>query len=312
MPTLERAARVAAWLALAASVAWVTPACTAGGPGGDDGDGMDHGRFGLVVLTRAGAAGAGEEFTAQAWFAEHSGVPADQILRFLNVPLLADGVPEEADQCRVTRRQLKSLPPTADGISGWVDFVDAGPLAVETGRWDLDVRTKLLPDLGLGMGGVVYDTRLRDGEADETPEPWRVEGAGGSQVGAFRAAAQAPEPLRFIAVGPNEVTGPSARWPGDGRAEGLDVSWEAAEDGHGVVILELVRHGFDRATSVICAAVDDGHFRVPASLVAQLPNYGEDQTDRLELLRYGAGTFTADGLDEGLVLAVSRAAVRLE
>ncbi|MGM0576817.1 MAG: hypothetical protein ACQEXJ_13920 [Myxococcota bacterium] len=310
---MKKAAHIRAALPLVgiALLAASMVACTGRAGDGDGEGGLDNGRFGLVVLTHQDSAGTDDELVAQAWFAEHTAVAAKDVLSFLHVPLLGGPVPERADECLVTNRGLRSLPPDADGVNGWVDFVDAGRLSVDADGRALDARTKLLPDLGLGVGGVVYDARHREDRIPTRREPWLVEGEGGTEVGPFTARVEAPGALHLTGVGPEEAYGPSISWPALDEG-GLDVTWEPGDGEDGVVVLRLVRHGFDRASSVVCAAADDGHFSIPVELVEELPDYGPDQADRLDVLRFTATPFEADGLDEGLVLAVARASTRLE
>lgn len=273
-------------------------------------------RFGLVVVTRSPEAADPqlERLVAQAWFAEHPGVATGDVLSFLRVPVLAEAVPPEVGLCEVSVSDVRGAPTLPDRDGAWIDFVDAGEVVVEIRGAGLPLRAKLLPDLGPELSGIVYDGTRAGLSARDLHGAWRVRADGGLDVGPFMTAISGPEPVPFIgAGGQRAVAGRMASPLRAAMGDGLEVLWRPSpRRREGVVLVEIVRLAFDRMARVVCAATDDGSFTIPADVLRKLPVLGQDQTDRLEIVRFTSRPFSAEGISEGLVLGLARTSVLLD
>jgi hypothetical protein len=296
-----------ALMGLAAACGSVTPDDV-----GEEQPGVLDRRFGLVVLSYSDprdTLGTTGQLTGSAWFVEHELATRDEVLGLLSVPLLGARSPVAEGTCRLTERPV----PAEGAPTGAIYFMDAGPLTVESEGRGMGLESAYFPDVYPEVSGLVYDGLLVNGRPVVQQDGLRVIGHGSDEVGPFGAVLAPPPRLRLTSVGGHRVA--LGRVPVALDGADLVVTWGAPErdaEAVGPVVIELVRRGFDHLATLSCSAPDTGRFALPGELVAELPGFGADQTDRLQVYRYSAAAFDADGLGEGLVLVVARDAVFIQ
>ena len=304
----RRAAR-AVWLAAMVAGALTHAGCGAlsSGGGADGGDG-DLAHAGVIVATYTRSPDnprVRAQLTVSAWFAEHAWGELDRVLDLLNTPALASHAPPALGECRAVTR---AVPGRGDDVEA-VYFMDAGDLTVVVGDERQPLDGHYFPDVFPQVAGLVYDGVIRDDEA-AGPHTMRVVGHGSGAVGPFDVTVPAPAPLGITSV----IARGSTQGPGTagGLGGAVEVRWTPSERGEdGQVLIELVRRGFDRVATITCAAEDTGRFVIDGALVASLPSFGADQTDRLHVSRVSEEAFEAPGLDDGRAVLLARDSVFL-
>jgi len=278
------------------------------GDGGAAADGGELAHSGVVVATYTRSPDNPQvqaQLTVSAWFAEHAWGERERVLDLLSTPVLASHAPSAPGECRVVAR---AVPGRGDDVAA-VYFMDAGDLSVSVSGERQPLDAHYFPDVFPQVAGLVYDGVVRDNEA-VGPSAMRVQGHGSGAVGPFDVTVPAPEPVEITAV---MARGPA---PSGGSAGGLggavEVRWTPALQGEdGEVLVQLVRRGFDRVAAITCTAEDTGRFVIDAALVAALPSFGADQTDRLHVSRVVQEPFEAEGLDDGRAVLLARDSVFL-
>lgn len=293
---------VAGWLAL------VVPLAGCGALSGEGGAGLATGELshtGVVVATYTRSPdnpAVRAQLTVSAWFAEHAWGERERVLDFLNTPALASQAPPAPGECRVVTR---AIPGRGDDVEA-VYFMDAGDLSITVGGGHHALEGHYFPDVFPQVAGLVYDGVVRD-DGSVGPDAMRVEGHGSGAVGPFDVTVSAPEALEILSVTARGSAPAEA-----GLRGAVDVRWTPSARGDDAeVLVQLVRRGFDRVASVTCAVEDTGRFVIDGSLVASLPSFGADQTDRLHVSRVTLEAFEAQGLDEGRVVVLARDSVFL-
>lgn len=270
-------------------------------------------RFGLVVLSytedrrnlrvRDQLAGVG-------WFVEHEGPDRAQALALLTAPLVGERAPGTVGTCRTWERMLPALA----GSGSYLYLMDAGELSIETAEAEIPLESTYFPDVYPHVSGLLYDGILHRARAILGFGQLRVVGHGSSEVGPFEVELAPPEPVRVLSVDGQHVWGSRVEAAPGADGGPLEVVWSAPTrgTGDGLSVVELVRRGFDRVAVVSCTTEDDGSFEVPAELIAGLPDYGPDQTDRLNLYRSTTQAFSADGLTGGQVVFLAKDSLFLD
>ncbi len=306
-------------LALAASVAGCGQSAVEDGTSRDGVTvGGAEGRFGLVVLTFSENRDnwrVRDQLNGSAWFVEHTEMPQREVLRLLNVPLVSERAPAHLDTCELRVRAIGHDAPASGLDGGSVYFMDAGEVTVDVGHEGLALDSAWFPDVYPEVAGLVYEGSVQNGLAFMSGPDLRVVGHGSGEVGPFNVEVAPPEPVRLASVAGREVVGHrvALRHAPERTEGGVDVTWSAPHRaGNGLLVVELVRRGYDRTATLACTVADDGQFTLPEALVARLPDYGRDQTDRLTVTRFGTAPFAADGLPEGQVLVLTRDSVLVD
>lgn len=265
-------------------------------------------RFGLVVLNYASDRDdfrIRDQLMGLAWFVEHAEYTRDDVLSLLNVPLvsyLEGHPPTGGDACEL---HVSQVPTGAmvDEAEGWVYFMDAGEISVESGRYGLVLDSLYYPDVLPSVSGLVYDGSVRNGRRLVSRPELTIVGHGSGEVGDFAVTMTPPEAPRLAAIGEGAVRG--SRVVGAAPGQPLRVVWTRGREAGGPVVVEYVRQGFDRVARLVCSADDDGELLLSSELLDTLPDFGPDQTDRIAVSRYALEAFEADGLSQGQALIVA-------
>lgn len=266
----------------------VLGAC-AGGEGAPD---AQVARFAVIALSWPG--GDAPEGLAAGYVFDH---PAGQRARVLASLGLSWATLIDAnvgvDQCVL-------LHDGASAAETPAQLIDAGDVTIETPDGETALEATYLPEdwppaTGLAYAGVV--PMGANGQA--AGRPIRVLANGNDAVGRFAMVVPSPEPVRLVGV--------------TETAEGLQVQWSSREAraagmASEQTVVTYERRGFGDAWTIACAVDDDGAFMMPAGLLERLPALGqgpEDRTDHVVVRRIASASFTARGVPEGVVLAVS-------
>ena len=269
-------------------------------------------RFAVVTLSydEAEEDPGHDALNVQALFVEHAGVGEQVAVALLNAPhegLVDASIP--LDGCVVEVRPAAALEPE-EGV-GRVTLLDAGEVFVELPAGSVMLEGHYFPELYAAVGGLQYDGVLRDRAAFGSGPRVTVTADGSDEVGEFSVALAVPPVIHLQTIG-GEPARRARRWaPDDG---GLEVGWgpAAGGDGNDVVMVQVVRQGFERVARARCAVVDDGQFVVPEAALAALADVGPEATERVVVARVRTAPFAAAGMADGLVVAIARDAVVLD
>ncbi len=179
-------------------------------------------------------------------------------------------------------------------------LIDAGDVTIETAEGETALEATYLPEDWPPATGLAYAGVLPMGANGQAAgQPITVLANGNDAVGRFAMVVPSPAPVRLLGVA--------------GTAAGLAVQWSprdarVAGEGSEQTVVTYERRGFGDAWTIACAVDDDGVFVMPAELLGRLPSLGqgpEDRTDHVVVRRIASASFTARGVPEGVVLAVS-------
>lgn len=266
----------------------------------------------LAVLTvRSSLQGPADrrhyQIYATAHFARFQGLARERVLRILGE---TDYISDEATlgaipvgTCRVESQRLSEAYPPDDGLVD-VELLDAGLVVVELGE-PVTLRGEQYPELVNYMAGMRYEgtTRrrtwpyMRKGSGIA-----RFRASGSFDIEPFSVGVQAPRPIRIVEIGGRAALDgvTSVR---SGRD--LTVSWEPTGGPSNILVLEVVRQGYDASASLRCSVEDTGSFVLNAEDLAALPSLPGEVTDRLLLSRITMTSFSTDSLADGLAIFIS-------
>lgn len=298
-------------MAVAGALAWAACGSPEAADEGPDGA-IQTDRFGLIVLThetQRSDGRAGDRMSARGWFVEGVGLDAAEVTDFLGVSETSRVADPTFGACELREQVSSDGLPASEMEGRALYFMDAGEVSVAAGRAKMHLHSGYFPDVHPDVGGLVYDGQHWPGRALMRRGAVLVEGAGSPEVGPFAVQVTPPRVMRLHEVGGVRLRSARIR-PGYSN-DGLSVTWYAGPF-DGEVVLEVVRRGFDREASVRCVVADAGHFVIPQAAIDQLPDYGADQTDHLEVHRSSRASFEAEGVSRANVVMVAKDTVILE
>lgn len=191
-------------------------------------------------------------------------------------------LPAQADSCLRVAEPLDAPPPRRP--HAWVQLLDIGNVELRAGTMRLPMRVQLLPNLVEGARGVRYDLDVDRSRSFLGQGLLELRTTGGDGVGPLVGRVQVPRPVRIAQVGGQLVRGGTVELARDAPLRELDVRWGSVD---GTADLEL-RIGSEQPGAVgwlRCRLRDDGEFRVPGGLLAELPARSAERPWLLTILR---------------------------
>lgn len=265
-------------------------------------------RLGLVSVTHEHDWGTARDdalLTTTAQFVRYRSLERHQVARLLALPLEPGrDLPAAADRCDTYDLSLHTAADIAIQTEerATVDLLEAGDLQVRTQDNALTLFPRHFPGLLPFISGVVYGeaSATQAGRAGEVT----ASSNGGDAVGPFEARVVSPEVPDLTQVGATTLPGPRASVS---PARDMVVRWAPGRVTADTVTYLEVRYsdqGLERAAR--CRVQDDGHFEVPARIMAHLGSQA-----RMELCRMRSAPFQADGLDQAELRVVVKESVDL-
>jgi hypothetical protein len=264
------------------------PAVPEPGPALDEPEGSQRARLAAVLVqfvagrSEPGADKYGEDrLRAAAVFADIDRRDADFVGDLVGVSP-ARTLPSQPDTCVRVAEPLQGDNPPPLRPRAWVQLLDIGNVELRAGTMRLPLRVKLLPNLVAGARGIRYDLDVDRGRAFLANGALELQTTGGDGVPALQAKVQVPRPVRISQVGGVLVRGGMVALPRTERD--LVVQWGSID---GTADLEL-RLGSEQPGTIgwlRCRLLDDGEFRVPAGLLAELPPRSAERPWLLTLVR---------------------------
>ncbi len=240
---------------------------------------------------------------------EGIGLDAHEVVDFLAVPHVARSTPPSGQICELRERRGSDGLPASEMAGRALYFMDAGEISVAVRGAAMHLHSGYFPDVHPDVGGLVYDGQHWPGRTLMRRGDVFVRGAGSPEVGPFDVRVTPPRSMKLVKVGRERVR--AARLRPTFTDTGLPVTWHAGPF-DGSVVLEVVRRGFDREASLRCVVPDAGHFVIPQAAYDRLPDYGADQTERLDAYRATSSSFAAEGVSGSTVVMVAKDSVILD
>lgn len=192
-------------------------------------------------------------------------------------------LPAQPDSCLRVAEPLDAPPPRRP--HAWVQLLDIGNVELRAGTMRLPMRVQLLPNLVAGARGVRYDLDVDRSRSFLGQGLLEIRTTGGDGVQPLAASVQVPRPVRIAQVAGQLVRGGTVELAERGAPlRELDVRWGSVD---GTADLEL-RIGSEQPGAVgwlRCRLRDDGEFRVPGGLLAELPARSAERPWLLTILR---------------------------
>lgn len=261
-----------------------------------------HGSFAVLQVERARFDGAlpgerFEHFEIDGRVARFSGLEREEAAALIGVGDLSE--PEELDACEAPATVLRDEELGGELDRSEIELVDVGVIEVRAGDRSLSLEPQSFPGLLSLLQGAIYGSSEGEGVGWEGGAEWTFSARGAAGVGGFDATVEAPQELTVLRVGSDD---PNLVPPTVERGLDLPIRWDPGTSHDDVVRIELGWTQFGTEMRVRCAAVDDGSFVIPASVLRQLPDAALVTAPRLVLHRERRRGFGAAGLDEGVVV----------
>ena len=183
-----------------------------------------------------------------------------------------------------------------------VELLDVGDLTVAFGSRNLPISTRTFPDLLKVIVGVVYSADGNQGVFYNPNTTYTLKASGGSGVGPFEVALEAPMELEGIRV--NRIA-PSAQVPLLQRKRPAVLQWDGLELGDEIV-MDLQWTSMGSPWSMSCRLRDDGYFVVSPVLTRMLPDHLAAADEELTFSRVRQVSYRAEGLNSGTFSFVTR------
>jgi len=260
-------------------------ACTAGtGEMVDASPKAGSGTLAIVQLERwAEVDDVSSHLLSDAKVATYRGVDGRGVERLLG------GHGLESESCGL----LGGLP--QDLAHGELELLDVGEIDVQAGEQSFLLHPRVFPAVAGAAHGVFYAADRQSPQPRAEQDEYVVSAPGHAGLGAFDVALPAPTAVEDLVID-GAAVGPGAGLDMT-RGRALDVFW-AAIDPRDRVEFEWAAGG----QVLTCVARDDGHFVVPAALLAALP---ADDAAQLTVRRVRLTRFDMQAVELAYVRAVS-------
>ena len=176
-----------------------------------------------------------------------------------------------------------------------IELLDVGDLSVSFNGTKKQIPTRTFPDLLKIVVGVIYAADETQGVDFRPGETYGVRATGMDDVELFHVALEAPEDLGAVTV---DGTSPEDEVPILSRRKSLVLTWDG--DGFGdEVIATISWTSMGVPWEVTCRMRDDGKFRIPANITANLPDPLNSSDEEVSIHRIRQVVFRSRDLSSG-------------
>lgn len=260
----------------------------------DTGTAFREGEFALILAEQESEGDlAATPLRVTALFLHHRGMPFDGIAQFFKIPIPPAAMAAQIDQCDSSPLKDDSQWTIEEGF---VELLDAGVISIRMGAETRSLISRPFPDIVANIVGSIYQTEF-GGSPDAIPtrrQTVDVESTGSAEVGRFSASIEIPSSFKFVSNFPSRI---------DGNSD-LTVQWSNADPKSDYMMLKIVSESGKVRQFFRCFVKDDGEFQIPAKLISQVEGMKSDQPLKIYGYRVKTDTFSAIGMETGLIMAV--------